>query len=591
MSQKALQSLDLEQIVSLARQFVKHDMLDEASEFFQIAQRLMPDNLGIKLSLAQVRNRQRTVATRKKRDLGASLMEQNRRDAIDAWHFYGLASLYEERGKRAQAAQCLEIARAKVVINPDVCMLHGKILAAQGRFDEAADSLRRGRHDNPFDREAAETLSRVEYERGRYHDALDAAVDAFWLLRPTDAEGSDRLIRRIRTYRALLKLSREDLVERFRQRREVLQTAFDRLEYHRERLLNEDAGSAADRVAAPPATPDQIGRIELAGRLRQLDVLSGFDDVELFQLAASVRTETAAEGTTLFEQGTQGGDIYILERGLVSIQRETAYGRIVLGAVSDGALLGEINFISRRPRLADAVAAEPSTLLHLDAQTLEHLIRDQPSIGVKIHQAFWHALARKLRQSNEQLSTFFADEPGARRGDASDGTHDTLTIGAEDQVRLLREQGLTATELATLANFSEVKRFTTGTYLFREGDQGEEMYVVLEGRVMISKYIPGGGEEALAILDRGDVFGEMSLLDGEPRSADARAHAGAVTVIAFDETILAEVLSMDPQAALQFLQLLCRLLCRRLREIDEKLTTWRIMAGARQRSELVPSRA
>ena len=52
------------------------------------------------------------------------------------------------------------------------------------------------------------------------------------------------------------------------------------------------------------------------------------------------------------------------------------------------------------------------------------------------------------------------------------------------------------------------------------------MYVVLEGRIMISKYIPGAGEEALAFLERGDYFGEMALIENQPRSADAKSDGG-----------------------------------------------------------------
>jgi CRP-like cAMP-binding protein len=149
---------------------------------------------------------------------------------------------------------------------------------------------------------------------------------------------------------------------------------------------------------------------------------------------------------------------------------------------------------------------------------------------------------------------------------------------------LFREQGLSRRELMTLATFSKEKKFAEGAFLFQEGDKGSELYVVLEGRAMISKFIPGAGEEALAILERGDFFGEMSLVDGEPRSADAKAYAGPLTVLALDQATVKEVLAMDPHASLEFLQLLCRLIANRLREIDEKVIGWRILSGERSES-------
>ena len=73
----------------------------------------------------------------------------------------------------------------------------------------------------------------------------------------------------------------------------------------------------------------------------------------------------------------------------------------------------------------------------------------------------------------------------------------------------------------------------------------------------------------------------MSLIDGQPRSADARAHGGPMTALALNQATVREVLAMDPHASLEFLQLLCRLIANRLREIDEKVIGWRIMSGER----------
>ena len=93
------------------------------------------------------------------------------------------------------------------------------------------------------------------------------------------------------------------------------------------------------------------------------------------------------------------------------------------------------------------------------------------------------------------------------------------------------------------------------------------------------RFIPGVGEEALAVLDRGDFFGEMALIDNEPRSADAKAHETDATVLSIDRATLNEILSMDPHASLQFLNLLCRMISRRLREINDKIVQWKYMSG------------
>lgn len=60
-----------------------------------------------------------------------------------------------------------------------------------------------------------------------------------------------------------------------------------------------------------------------------------------------------------------------------------------------------------------------------------------------------------------------------------------------------------------------------GTVLFREGEPGSEMFVVQSGEVQLSRELRGEGEEVLAVLGAGEFFGEMSILNGKPRTATA----------------------------------------------------------------------
>src|SRR5205809_498144 len=78
--------------------------------------------------------------------------------------------------------------------------------------------------------------------------------------------------------------------------------------------------------------------------------------------------------------------------------------------------------------------------------------------------------------------------------------------------------------LALISKVTTEETHALGTKIFQHGDAGDKLYLILEGRIRISREVPGMGEEALAVLGPGQVFGEMALLDESPRSADARVH-------------------------------------------------------------------
>jgi CRP/FNR family cyclic AMP-dependent transcriptional regulator len=569
---------DIRELVDLARRFAEAKRFDEAVELFQLALRLDPRDLGIRLAVARLRKLRRASVKTPERDPAEAVRDEMRRAAIDASHFVGLAWLYAERGEDFSALECLEHARQRDAIGPANHKLAGRIHFRLQDYDAASEHLHKALRFNPFDREAAELLGQVDYERKQFESAMAATIDAFLLLPPSDDQHALRLRRRIRTLRHMLGWDAAQVVTLFREREDELHTAFDRLQWRRERFRG--AEGLADGVAPPPLEAAG-GRLTLAARLRRCELWAHLTDEQVFALSSAVVEESVPAGTRIFGHGDEGRDFYLLEEGEVSIQRSTGYGTFPIALLKPGAVFGEVGFISRGPRSADTLALKSARLLRFDAGAIEAKADAWTEFGVHVYWALWHALAGKLRATNEQLRTFFPSDKQPenflrlrRSREAGE-----VAVPRDDKVRLLQEQGLTSKELLTLATFSREIRFEAGSALFEEGDEGQEMYVVLEGKVLISKYIPGAGEEALAILERGDFFGEMSLIEGEPRSADARAHEGAVTVLALDQGTIQEMLALDPAASLEFVRLLCRLLSKRLREIDEKVVTWRIFAG------------
>ena len=139
-------------------------------------------------------------------------------------------------------------------------------------------------------------------------------------------------------------------------------------------------------------------------------------------------------------------------------------------------------------------------------------------------------------------------------------------------------QGLPADRLRRVADIATHRDLPAGAIIFGEGEQGDEMYVVVAGKVRISKQVPGVGEEALDILEPGSHFGEMAMVDDAPRSADAIAHtACALAVLRRDE--LEKLMFVDKDLAYDVLWTFVRTLTARLREMNDKIQGFFAMTG------------
>ncbi len=139
-------------------------------------------------------------------------------------------------------------------------------------------------------------------------------------------------------------------------------------------------------------------------------------------------------------------------------------------------------------------------------------------------------------------------------------------------------QTLSSEQVRRIAAIATRREVPGGTALFVEGSSCDEMYVLLAGKVRISRRLPGVGEEALAILEPGAYFGEMAMVDDSPRSADALAHTGcAVAVIKREE--LEQLMFVDKDMAYVLLWTFVRTLSVRLREMNEKIQGFFAMTG------------
>jgi CRP-like cAMP-binding protein len=120
-------------------------------------------------------------------------------------------------------------------------------------------------------------------------------------------------------------------------------------------------------------------------------------------------------------------------------------------------------------------------------------------------------------------------------------------------------------DLDALLRHARVERYPAGRAIFAKGSPGRAMMAILKGNVRISTPSPAGPDIVLTILSAGEVFGEIALLDGEDRTADATA------------IVDCELLVLDHREFVPFLErradlciLLLKLLCQRLRQTDQQ---------------------
>lgn len=121
-------------------------------------------------------------------------------------------------------------------------------------------------------------------------------------------------------------------------------------------------------------------------------------------------------------------------------------------------------------------------------------------------------------------------------------------------------------ELESLAASLVERRCADRQPIFARGDDGSSLMIVVHGRVRIGVTSADGREILLAVLHRGQVLGELALLDGKPRSADATA-LGECILLSLDRRDLLPLLRRSPALALRLFEILCA----RLRAADEQL--------------------
>ena len=127
-------------------------------------------------------------------------------------------------------------------------------------------------------------------------------------------------------------------------------------------------------------------------------------------------------------------------------------------------------------------------------------------------------------------------------------------------------QGVDPDAVAALIADMETVTFPRGTTIFDEGEPGDRLYIIVDGKVKLARHAPDGRENLLSVMGPSDMFGELSIFDPGPRTSSAVC-VTEITAATMNSTMLKQWIDTHPEISQQLL----RVLARRLRRTNASL--------------------
>jgi len=194
------------------------------------------------------------------------------------------------------------------------------------------------------------------------------------------------------------------------------------------------------------------------------------------------------DGDLVIKQGEPGKAFYFVASGEVRVFASAAGGATVEWArLHEGSLFGEMALYSEQPRTASVQVAGEAELLEIGRDAVQRLCAEVPALSERIDRFARERVLKNLLATSPLFKPF----------------------DHKQQMELMKR--------------FEGHQLDAGTVVIREGDAGKGLFVILLGEVEVVRDAGGVGEEKLARLRSGEIFGEMSLLADTPTTATVRA--------------------------------------------------------------------
>ncbi|MFC1669634.1 cyclic nucleotide-binding domain-containing protein [Spirochaetota bacterium] len=274
---------------------------------------------------------------------------------------------------------------------------------------------------------------------------------------------------------------------------------------------------------------------------------------------------TFKKGSYVYIEGDEDVDeVYIVEEGLIELQRSTSNIESYRNIARAGDIIGFISSLGNHPRVESAYAKEDSSVLVLGRNDFLLLLQKNSEIAVKVINYF----ADELRVYDEIICSnedcFPAGSPAGGLFNLGqyyfqENSYENayyiflkyLQLYPDDDDNGKAREIIRQVEGTGIRTISEpIKNginleYVDNQIIFCEGEQGEELYIIKEGRVKIVKN-NNNTEMMLSVLNEGEIFGELAIVSEKPRNATAFSY-GKTVLIPINKNSFLTLISRSPE--------------------------------------------
>ncbi|MFN2143180.1 MAG: cyclic nucleotide-binding domain-containing protein [Candidatus Promineifilaceae bacterium] len=308
----------------------------------------------------------------------------------------------------------------------------------------------------------------------------------------------------------------------------------------------------------------ELSTVRKSDALQKVSIFSHLPNNILPTISALTVDIKKQAGETVIHEGDEGDFLYIVVDGQLNVHVSDH----VFATIGPGGVAGEIALLDSEPRTASITTSTKSHLLRLDQEPFYKLLAAQPQLARDL----MSLLSRRLRERTQALASKKQDfaaqpvlpvvavQPGATAVAVPGSLVDLQKLFVLKGVDLFGQSNDEL--LGQVALLLDEVDLAGGQTLFQKGDPGRSLYIVAEGQVRVHDE-----DRTLAYLDEGEVFGEMALLDSEPRLASVTAVI-PTQLLRLEQGPFFELLQAEPELARGIITMLSRRLRTRLEELS-----------------------